>query len=259
VNASIVTEFATSFFRLGHSMLPNEIQLSGDAGVDLGTIRLADAFFVPSMVMDRPKLVDEVIMGLAMQEAQEIDTRLVDGVRNFLFAPNGQMGLDLGALNLQRGRDHGLPDYNTLRQAYGLERIDSFDDITLNNDLQTILAQAYGSVDNIDPWMGAMAEDHLEGASLGPLMAAALIDQFTRLRDGDRFFYMGDDLLASADIQSIVDFSRMTMMDLLDWNTAMTGMPGSFFMGSPVPEPGALWLAGVLSCASIMRRKRRTL
>ncbi len=255
VNASIANEFSTAFFRLGHSMLPNEIQLSGDAGVSLGTIGMENAFFTPSKVIDRPKLVEEVVMGLAMQPSQEIDTRIVDGVRNFLFAPDGQMGLDLGALNVQRGRDHGLPDYNTLREAYGLERIDSFDDITLNSELQTILAQAYGSIDNIDPWMGALAEDHLEGASLGPLMAAAMVDQFTRLRDGDRFFYMGDDLLASPDVQSLVDFSRVTMMDLLDWNTSMKGMPGSFFMATAVPEPAMLWLAAVLGVAVCRRRR----
>lgn len=36
---------------------------------------------------------------------------------------------DLMALNIQRGRDHGLSDYNTARRAYGLDKKSEFLDI----------------------------------------------------------------------------------------------------------------------------------
>lgn len=39
--------------------------------------------------------------------------------------------------------------------------------------------------------MGGLAEDHLPGALVGELVAKVLVDQFTRARDGDRFFYQG--------------------------------------------------------------------
>jgi Animal haem peroxidase. len=32
------------------------------------------------------------------------------------------------AINIQRGRDHGLPDYNTAREVYGLKRRDNLND-----------------------------------------------------------------------------------------------------------------------------------
>ena len=40
---------------------------------------------------------------------------------------------DLMALNIQRARDHGLPDYNTIREAYGLQRMVSWEDINRFN------------------------------------------------------------------------------------------------------------------------------
>ena len=38
------------------------------------------------------------------------------------------MGFDLVSLNIQRGRDHGIPSYNEFRETVGLPRITSFSD-----------------------------------------------------------------------------------------------------------------------------------
>ncbi|HTE06949.1 MAG TPA: peroxidase family protein, partial [Planctomycetota bacterium] len=51
------------------------------------------------------------------------------------------------------------------------------------------LASIYVSVDDIDPWVGALSEDHLDGAMVGELLFTVIREQFTAARDGDRFFY----------------------------------------------------------------------
>ena len=50
--------------------------------------------------------LDPILRGMICTASQEVDTKAVDGVRNFLFGTNTK-GFDLVAINIQRGRDHG--------------------------------------------------------------------------------------------------------------------------------------------------------
>lgn len=257
VNPSIATEFSTAAFRVGHTML-NESLLRFDAatGAPLaqGHLALADAFFRPDRITDEGG-VDPILQGLYRQSAERIDTMVVDAVRNFLFGPPGAGGFDLAALNIQRGRDHGLPDYNTLRQAVlgPGAAITSFADITSDVAIQTALQAAYSSVDDIDPWIGMLAEDHVPGASVGETILAILVDQFTRLRDGDRFFYLNDPDFTEAE-KALLDGT--TLADILRRNTAIAFVPDNVFV---VPGPGAasLLLLGGGAAATARRRRPR--
>ncbi len=256
VNAGIANEFSTALFRVGHTMLNENLLLASEQGDVVGQIALRDAFFTgSSMLSDSPELVDKLLMGLATQTAQEIDTQLVDDVRNFLFAPHVGMGFDLAALNIERGRDHGLPDYNAMRSAYdslmvdveGFDAVDltaaaSFADLDTDAGTIAVLETLYDSVDNIDPWVMALAENHVDGTSVGSLILAGLVDQFSRLRDGDAHFFMGNDYLWSDEVAGIVDFDDLQLMDIVAWNTDMKNSPMDFFNAVAVPEPGALAL-----------------
>ena len=56
-----------------------------------------------------PGIVDESIAGLATQEVNLWDNSFVPDVQDHLFeSAVGAGGLDLVALNIQRGRDHGI-------------------------------------------------------------------------------------------------------------------------------------------------------
>jgi len=195
VNPGITNEFSAAAFRFGHSQLDGEIGRLNDDGTETpqGSILLRDAFF-NTTVFD-PSLpnhqgdIDPFLKSASQGNAQEVDVKVVDDIRNFLFGPPGSGGFDLAALNIQRGRDHGLADYNTVRAAYGLPRVKAFAQITKDVVLAQSLQQEYGSVNNIDLWVGGLAESHLPGSSLGPTFQRIIADQFMRLRDGDRLYY----------------------------------------------------------------------
>ncbi len=191
VNASIANVFSTAAFRLGHSMLPTTLLRLKRNGrpIRAGHLPLKDAFFAPQEIIADG--IEPILRGLASQVAQFIDNQLVDDVRNFLFGPPGSGGFDLAALNIQRGRDHGLPSYNQVRIDYGLKPVDDFGDISSDPTVQSNLRSVYGDggVDEIDIWVGGLAEDHVRGALVGRTFYKIIKDQFKRLRDGDRYWY----------------------------------------------------------------------
>ncbi|MGE4313947.1 MAG: peroxidase family protein [Pseudobdellovibrionaceae bacterium] len=191
VNPMISTEFATAAFRVGHTMLSSDIFRLNEDGSEFayGNLSLRDAFFRPDIIMTQGG-IDEILRGVAGSMSQEIDASIIDDIRNFLFVGPGQGGFDLATLNIQRGRDHGLEDFNSYREAYGLEKYQSFLELTDGNvELADRLEQLYGSIDNVDLWVGGLIEAPAAGALVGETFQAIIADQFTRVRDGDSFWY----------------------------------------------------------------------
>lgn len=214
-NSGIANVFATAAYRFGHSMLNEQLlrlERNGDE-IREGHIALADAFFSPDEVIEIG--IEPYLRGLSAQPAQEVDTRVVDAVRNFLFGPPGAGGFDLASLNIQRGRDHGLPGYNEVRDNFGLPRVEDWDDFAaVEPGIVPVLEQLYGDVELMDPWVGMLAERHVNGGMVGETLSELLRHQFTRLRDGDRFWYQS---YLSEDLQRLIE--RQQLSDIIQRNT----------------------------------------
>jgi peroxidase len=223
VNPGIANEFSTAAFRFGHSIVGNDVEFMDNNGdATQGEIPLAMAFFNPDVV--KASDIDPLLKYLSSDVAQELDTKVVDSLRNFLFGPPGAGGLDLASLNIERGRDNGLADYNTVRAAYGLPKVTSFSQITSDSDLAAKLQSLYGSVDNIDLWVGGLAEDHVRGSSMGATFTTILADQFQRLRDGDRFWF--ERVFSGAQLNNI---EHTTLADVIERNTGLTNLQDNVF------------------------------
>ena len=234
INPGITNEFATALYRFGHSMLPEEMKMARMPGAEADTLSMKDAFFNPSFLASdgsgNTYHMDQLLLGLSTTIAEEVDTKVTNGIRNFLFGELGAGGMDLAALNLQRGRDHGMPTYNEMRMAYGLSPVQSFADITRDRKVQRRLKRLFGTVHDIDSWIGGLAEDHIRGGSVGELIYTALMDQFTALRDGDRYFYTGDDeLMDNPAVEAVIDLTRISLSEIIAENTSIPHVPRNVF------------------------------
>jgi peroxidase len=227
VNPQISETFATAAYRFGHTMLSPEIQRVDADGNEVaeGHLSLRDAFFQPQHIEQGG--IDSVLRGVAGNTAQAVDAQLIDDVRNFLFGPPGAGGLDLASLNIQRGRDHELPSYNDLREAMGLRKIESFDDPIFQGDTGQRLASVYDNTDQIDAWVGGLAEQQHGDSALGETMTYVLKDQFERLRDGDRFFFENQ-----FSGQKLEELNNLTFADIIERNTDIENLQENVFYAS---------------------------
>ncbi len=226
VNPGISIEFSTAAFRFGHSLLSSTLERLDESGetINAGNLSLSDAFFTPGELANGG--IEAIFRGLADSMSQEVDTQIVEDVRSFLFAGPDGPGLDLAALNIQRGRDLGVSSYNDLRESLGLARAESFSDVTSDPVLAAELEALYGSVDLIDAWIGGLAEDHVDGGMLGELFALVITDQFLRLRDGDPFWSEAGGL-PDAEVDALWSTK---LSDIIERNTDIRDIQDDVFM-----------------------------
>lgn len=165
LNPSVAHEFATVGYR-AHSFIHGEIETETNAsrysqatldaleaqGVEVEVDGADVALAVPDNVLFfNPDLVEQIqlgpiMAGLAGESDYRNDETIDNQLRSILFRvpvsgnPDCLDGpelpacfdgvVDLGAIDLQRGRDHGMPSYNSMRNSYGLSSKSSFTAIT---------------------------------------------------------------------------------------------------------------------------------
>uniref|UniRef100_A0A336M809 CSON013346 protein n=1 Tax=Culicoides sonorensis TaxID=179676 RepID=A0A336M809_CULSO len=194
LNPSISNEFATAALRFGHSLInPILHRLDSEFNpIPQGHLPLHKAFFAPWRLVYEGG-VDPLMRGLFTVPAKlkKPDQNLNSDLTEKLFETAHAVALDLAAINIQRGRDHAIPSYNEYRKLCNMTEAKTFDDLKeISSDaVRSKLKELYGHPSNIDIWVGGILEDQLPGAKVGPLFRCIMVDQFRRLRDGDRLWY----------------------------------------------------------------------
>ncbi|CAH2000403.1 unnamed protein product [Acanthoscelides obtectus] len=195
LNPSISNVFATAALRFGHTMINPVLQrLNWDfTPIREGHLPLSKAFFSPWRIVEEGG-IDPLLRGLFTVAAkikkptENLNTELTE----HLFQTAHAVALDLAAMNIHRSRDHGIPGYIEFRKFCNMTPVDSFDDLRgeiTDGEVRRKLQELYGHPGNIDVFVGGILEDQVDGAKIGPLFRCLLIEQFQRLRDGDRFYY----------------------------------------------------------------------
>ncbi|ELW62346.1 Thyroid peroxidase [Tupaia chinensis] len=232
--------FSTAAFRFGHATI-HPLVLRLDAHFKeppgLPPLWLHDAFFSPWRVF-REGGVDPLLRGLLARGArlQAHSQLMSEELTERLSVLSSPDTLDLASLNLQRGRDHGLPGYNEWRQFCGLPRLEPLADLAAaiaNGSVAHRVLGLYGHPDNIDVWLGGLVESFLPGARTGPLFACIIGRQMKMLRDGDRFWWESPAAFTEAQRQEL---RKHSLSRVICDNTGLPSVPQDAFRLGRFPQ-----------------------
>ena len=123
--------------------------------------------------------LDSICRGMLSDLANVYDPQLTPQLQDHLFENNQVSGMEthrfsLSAINIMRGRDHGVPPYNHLRNLTGtLVSVKSFDELSADMSPENLsnLKKVYTNVDDVDAFSGGLSETPLKDAVLGPTFA----------------------------------------------------------------------------------------
>ncbi|KAJ0062608.1 hypothetical protein NL108_000049, partial [Boleophthalmus pectinirostris] len=196
VNPSVSNVFATAAFRFGHATISPTLRRLNQSFQEheiFPNLRLHQAFFSPWRIVKEGG-IEPVLRGLIGTAAASVhaDMLLTEELTDRLLVLNIPQQMDLAALNLQRGRDHGLPGYNKWRAFCKLKPVKTlkdFSEIVGDETVAKKILDVYKHPDNIDVWLGGLVEKFVPGARTGPLFSCLIAKQMRLLRDGDRFWW----------------------------------------------------------------------
>ena len=70
---------------MGHSVVQGLVQLYAENGAQLPSYSMSDVFNNPSMIVNDPNFIDNVIRGLITQQSEQVDDLVTDALWNKLF------------------------------------------------------------------------------------------------------------------------------------------------------------------------------
>ncbi|XP_033490175.2 eosinophil peroxidase [Epinephelus lanceolatus] len=240
VDPSIANVFAAAAFRFAHVTVQPVVTRLGPGyttNAQHPPLPLHHSLFASWRVVQEGG-IDPVLRGLLLSPAklQTPGQMMVEELTERLFQAQGGMPLDLGALNLQRGRDHGLPGYGSWRRSCSLsvpnttsELAEILSNFTLAHKFQLL----YGTPHNIDVWVGAIAEPALPGGRVGPLLSCLLARQFRALRDGDRFWWEREGVFTSTQRRNL---RTVSLSRIICDNSRITHVPADPFTHTQRPD-----------------------
>uniref|UniRef100_A0A8C5UZU3 NAD(P)H oxidase (H2O2-forming) n=1 Tax=Microcebus murinus TaxID=30608 RepID=A0A8C5UZU3_MICMU len=199
--------------------------------------------------------VNQLLLGMASQISELEDRIVVEDLRDYWPGPGKFSRTDYVASSIQRGRDMGLPSYIQALRALGLETPKNWSDLNPNVDPQVLEATAalYNQdLSRLELLLGGLLESH---GDPGPLFSTIVLDQFVRLRDGDRYWFENtkNGLFST---EEIAEIRNTTLRDVLVavTNVNPSALQPNVFVwheGAPCPQPRQLTAEGLPSCVPL--------
>ncbi|XP_034180354.2 uncharacterized protein LOC117604423 [Osmia lignaria lignaria] len=218
VNPTIANEFSTAAYRFGHSLVQHSfVRFNSDHQPIFNNVSIHNELSNPAN-LETAGSVDRLLLGLINQPSQRRDEHISEELTNHLFqTPSFPFGMDLASINIQRGRDHGIPPYVQWREPCGLSSINSFDDLdkAMPPSAGRKFRFVYSSVNDIDLFSAGLAEKSVKGGLVGPTFACIIGQQFSNVRRGDRFWYENPDQESSFTPGQLQQIRRVSLAQVL--------------------------------------------
>ena len=230
LDPTFLNECSTAAFRFGHSQIANTVPcLNPDWEEQEDPVNLLqDNYFDPFLVDKHGP--DGIVRGNVATHGMAVDTSFAEDIRNNLFKAFGSdEGGDLFAINIQRGREHGIGDYLSVRRWC---RDNGYDEpVTFMPGMQSMLETEYDHVNDIDLYVGGLAEEPLPGGVVGPTFGCILAEQFKRIKSANKFFYTNDNVFSNAQLKELQKLDLATVLCAAGQDT-VTVPKDPFFLGS---------------------------
>ncbi|MGH0132261.1 UNVERIFIED_CONTAM: hypothetical protein FKN15_051089 [Acipenser sinensis] len=269
VDPGISPEFQAAAMQFGATMVPPGVYMRNKS-CEFRDITNVDGSKSPALRVcnsywsrQNPNLkngedIDDLMMGMASQIAEREDNIVVEDLRDYMYGPMRFSRSDLVSLSIQSGRDNGLPSYNQAREGFGLKPVQSWEEINpelykTNPKLFQELADLYGNdTSKLELFPGGLLESN---GNPGKLFSAIILDQFERLRNGDRFWFQNtqNGLFTDKEIQTI---RNTTFHDVLVAviNAGDEHIQENVFLwkkGDPCPQPRQLTVEVLHPCTNV--------
>lgn len=229
VDATIFNAFAVGTLRVGHSLIHRNISMLAFNYSMMMTPEPLQKNFMEPLLYHRfnDYGLDYMLMWFASTAAPKFDRFIEPSVQTFLFQDRNNDSFDLAALNINRGRDHGIPGYNAYRKICRLSPVlhmGSGPGGLVDHDPNTasLLANVYRCPDDIDLFPAVISERPAPGSLIGPTGQCLFTLQFKNLRDGDRYFFERRDPLlpgAGFNLAQLHDIKQVKLSTLICLNT----------------------------------------
>ncbi|XP_057577991.1 dual oxidase 2 [Hippopotamus amphibius kiboko] len=205
--------------------------------------------------LNSAQAVNQLLLGMASQISELEDRIVVEDLRDYWPGPGKFSRTDYVASSVQRGRDMGLPSYSQALQALGLKTPKNWSDLNPNMDPQVLEATAalYNQdLSRLELLPGGLLESH---GDPGLLFSTIVLDQFVRLRDGDRYWFENS-RNGLFSMEEIAEIRNTTLRDVL---VAVTNVnpaalqPNVFIwqQGAPCPQPQQLTTKDLPPCVPL--------
>lgn len=221
ITTSVSNSFAAAAFRQGHTFIQSTVERYNKYHEFVASEKLHRLLKQPFIIYT-PGILDELTGGLINQPSQSFDPFITEEVSGRLFQlPDSKIGHDLASINIQRGREQGLPGYNIFREWCGLPRAETFSQLEpyLTNRTAYQYSKLFQHVDDIDVWSGGISERKLPGAAVGPTFACLIARQFSNTRRGDRFWYENPGLPSSFTPKQLAEIRKIKLAKIICENS----------------------------------------